>query len=137
MAYVSSFTYCETIQTEITEQGTRYQIVNPLSVLAPVSIPGNYSFAISCNIAGFDVSKENSVSICFFDQHGSEIYNSGSVAFDIPAEHVKDNEIANIQFNIDIRNLVFKESGLYVTKVLLNADELGEYKIQVIKGDIS
>lgn len=59
MAYISSFTYCDSIQMEMTPQGPRNQIVNPLQVLAPIAIPGNYSFAIACNVAGFDVEKEN------------------------------------------------------------------------------
>ena len=39
------------------------------------------------------------------------------------------------RFNIDIRNLVFSETGLYSTKVIFNTKELGEYKIQVIVGE--
>lgn len=47
MEYISSFTYCDSIQIEMTPQGPRYQIVNPLQVLVPIAIPSNYSFAIS------------------------------------------------------------------------------------------
>ena len=65
MIYISSFTYCDSIQTEMTPQGPRNQIVNPLQMLAPIAIPSNYSFAIACNIAGFDATKENSVRIQF------------------------------------------------------------------------
>ena len=50
MVYISSFTYCDSIQTEMTPQGSINQIVNPLQVLAPIAVPGNYSFAIACNI---------------------------------------------------------------------------------------
>ena len=63
MVYISSFTYCDSIQTEMTPQGPRNQIVNPLQVLAPIAVPGNYSFAIACNIAGFDAKQENCVRI--------------------------------------------------------------------------
>ena len=42
---------------------------------------------------------------------------------------------SSMQFNIDIRNLVFREAGLYSTKVIFNNIELGEYKIQVIVGE--
>ncbi|MFR6582688.1 MAG: hypothetical protein ACLURP_12105 [Ruminococcus sp.] len=51
MEYISSFTYCDTIQTEMTPQGPQQQIVKPLQVLTPIAIPGNFSFAIACSIA--------------------------------------------------------------------------------------
>ena len=40
-----------------------------------------------------------------------------------------------MQFNLDMRNLVLDEVGLYSTKVLVNGEQIGEYNIQVIVGD--
>ena len=40
-----------------------------------------------------------------------------------------------MQFDIDVRNLIFREAGLYSTKVMFNNSELGEYKIQVMAGE--
>ena len=134
MEYISSFTYCDSIQTEITSQGPRHQIMNPLQVLAPIAIPGNYSFSIACNIAGFDASKENSVRLIFCAPNGENLYDTGDVRFLIPSEQIKANGLNSMQFNLDIRNLVLKEVGLCSTKVLFNNKELGEYKIQVIVG---
>ncbi|MCI5595473.1 MAG: hypothetical protein MR380_01925 [Lachnospiraceae bacterium] len=135
MEYISSFTYCDTIQTEMTPQGPRHQINNPLQALTPVAIPGNFSFSIACNIAGFDSSKENCVKIMFLDPNGTELYETGDVKFQIPREQIKANGITGMQFNIDIRNLVLKEAGLYSTKVIFNDKVLGEYKIQVTVGE--
>ena len=135
MEYISSFTYCDTIQTEMTPQGPRHQIMNPLQALTPVAIPGNFSFSIACNIAGFEALKENCVKIMFFNPKGEKLYDTGDVKFQIPREQIKANGLTGIQFNLDIRNLVLKEVGLYSTKVLFNNKELGEYKIQVIVGE--
>lgn len=135
MEYISSFIYCDTIQTEMTPQGPQHQIVKPLQALMPIAIPGNFSFAISCNIAGFDTSKENCVKIVFLDPNNTILYDTGEVKFQIPVEQIKANGIASMQFNIDIRNLVFREEGIYLTKVIFNDNELGEYKIQVIVGE--
>lgn len=63
------------------------------------------------------------------------MYDTGEVKFQLPPEQIKENGIASMQFNIDIRNLVFSETGLYSTKVIFNTKELGEYKIQVIVGE--
>lgn len=135
MEYISSFTYCDTIQTEMTPQGPQHQIVKPLQVLAPIAIPGNFSFSIACSIAGFDAFKENCVKIMFVDSNSNILYDTGNVKFQIPTEQIEKTGIASMQFNLDIRNLIFKEIGLYSTKVIFNDNDLGEYKIQVIVGE--
>lgn len=135
MAYISSFTYCDSIQMEMTPQGPRNQLVNPLQVLAPIAIPGNYSFAIVCNIAGFDVEKENSVRIQFVSSSNKILNDTGDIKFQVPIEQIKLDKPSVMQFNLDMRNLILHEEGLYSTKVSVNGNQIGEYKIQVIKGD--
>ena len=135
MIYISSFTYCDSIQTEMTPQGPRNQIVNPLQMLAPIAIPSNYSFAIACNIAGFDATKENSVRIQFISPSGQVLNDTGEVKFQLPVEQLKLDKLGVMQFNLDMRNLVLREVGVYSTKVLVNGEHIGEYKIQVIVGE--
>lgn len=119
----------------MTPQGPQQQIIRPLQSLTPIAIPGNFSFAIACSITGFNASKENEVQIIFSDPNNNVLYDTGKVKFQLPPEQIKENESASIQFNIDIRNLIFRAIGLYSTKVMLNNKELGEYKIQVIAGE--
>lgn len=135
MAYISSFTYCDSIQMEMTPQGPRNQIVNPLQVLAPIAIPGNYSFAVACNVAGFDVEKENSVRIQFVSSSNQILNDTGDIKFQIPIDQIKVDKPSVMQFNLDMRNLILHEVGLYSTKVFVNGEQIGEYKIQVIVGD--
>lgn len=135
MAYISSFTYCDSIQMEMTPQGPRNQIVNPVQVLAPIAIPGNYSFAIACNVAGFDVEKENSVRIQFVSSSNQILNDTGDIKFQIPIDQIKLDKPSVMQFNLDLRNLILHEVGLYSTKIFVNDEQIGEYKIQVIVGD--
>lgn len=135
MAYISSFTYCDSIQMEMTPQGPRNQIVNPLQVLAPIAIPGNYSFAIACNVAGFDVEKENSVRIQFVSSSNQILNDTGDIKFQIPIDQTRPDKPSVMQFNLDLRNLILHETGLYSTKIFVNGEQIGEYKIQVIVGD--
>lgn len=135
MIYISSFTYCDSIQTEVTPQGSRNQIINPLQVLAPIAVPGNYSFAIACSIAGFDVNRENSVRIKFVSSSDQLLNDTGDIKLQFPIEQIKSGKLGAMQFNIDMRNLVFDEVGLYSTKIFVNDEKIGEYKIQVIVGD--
>lgn len=135
MAYISSFTYCDSIQTEMTPKGPRNKIVNPLQVLAPIAVPGNYSFAIACNIAGFDAAKENCIRIQFISSNNQLVNDTGDIRFQLPIDQIELDKPSVMQFNIDMRNLVLSEVGLYLTKVFVNDEQIGEYKIPVIIGD--
>lgn len=134
MAYISSFTYCDSIQNEMTANGPRTKIINPLQAIAPFAIPGNYSFAIACAVAGFDVNVKNSVRIQLQTEEGEVINDTGEIEFQLPEEALKNNQPAIMQFNLDFRNLVLPKTGVYSTIVSFNGNQIGEYKIPVIIG---
>ena len=135
MEYISSFTYCDSIQTEFTPQGPKPQIVNPLQILAPIAIPSNYSFSVACNLAGFDVRKENSIRICFVSPSGEVINDTQEIKFSIPNEQIKEDMPGMMQFNLDMRNVPIRETGVFSTKVYVNGKEIGDYKIGVAIGE--
>lgn len=135
MAYISSFTYCEAIQVEMTQQGPQQQIINPLQILAPASIPGNYSFSIVCSIADFNVLEEHVTNLTFLSPSGDILYSTGDVHFQIPEDSNNGQPLTGVQFNVDIRNLLFKEPGIFSTKVIFDEQLLGEYKIKVTVGE--
>ena len=136
MAYISSFTYCDGIQTEMTPQGPKPQIVKPLQVLTPIALPSNYSFAIACNIADFDVNIENSVRICFVSPSGKNVNDTDEIKFQIPHEQIKVNRPSVMQFNLDMRNVILREEGVYATRIFINGEQIGEYKIAVVVGEL-
>lgn len=136
MEYITSFIYCDSIQTEVTPQGAKPQIINPLQVLAPIAIPGNYSFCIACNVSGFDEHKENEVQLIFVSPKGKTIYDTGKINFQIPEEQVSKNKPGTVQFNLDLRNVVLEEQGICTTKVIMNGNTIGEYKIAVVLGEL-
>lgn len=135
MEYISSFLYCDSVQMQITPEGPVPQIVKPLQFLEPVAIPSNYSFTISCNIAGFDVSVKNSIRFQFISPEGEVVYDSNNIEFELPQDEKSVNMPNAMQFNMDMRNLVLREKGLYSTKVYFNNKLMNEYKIEVIVGD--
>lgn len=136
MPYISSFTYCDSIQTEMTSQGPQPKIVRPLQVLTPIALPSNYSFAIACNIVDFDVKIENSVRICFVSPSGQIVNDTNEIKFQIPREQIKVNRPSVMQFNLDMRNVILREEGTYVTRIFINGDQIGEYKIAVVVGEL-
>jgi hypothetical protein len=135
-AFVTSFTYCDNIQTEPTPQGQKSNIINPLNVLAPVAIPGNYSFAISCAIAGLKEAEPNTVQIQFVTGSGNVINDTGVISIQMPQKKANQNQPTVLQFNFDLRNLVLPEEGIYTTRVYANGEMIEERKILVIKGEL-
>ena len=136
MAYISSFVYCDDIQTDFTPTGPVSRIVKPLQVLAPIAVPSNYSFAISYNIEGFDADKENTVQVQFVSPDGKVLQDTGTVKFQVPPEQIGVGRQGSMQFNLDMRNIILDKVGLYATKILLDGKEIGKYSIEVNDGSV-
>ena len=134
MAFVSSFTYCDTIQTQITPTGPQYQIVNPLQALVPIAIPSNYSFSIACNISDFDQKVDHEVEILFMDPNNEIVSNLGKFNFNVANVPANGTQaLQGIQINVDMRNVELRSEGIYITKIVFDQVCIGEYKIRVIK----
>ena len=135
MAYISSFTYCDTIQTIPTPNGPRQNIITPLQVLMPVNIPSNYSFSIACNIMGLDLTKEHDIKLNFISPSGEVNDRSVTAKIKINDGNLPvSKKIPGIQFNIDMRNIVLSEEGLHTTVIYVDGKQIGEYKIMVKRG---
>lgn len=136
-AYISSFVFCDTIQTQLTPNGPQqYQIVNPLQALTPVAVPGNFSFSIACSISGFDINNDHTIKISFLDPEGNTcaipIDNFKFNAHDFQTDPVASS-VANISLNIDLRNVVLKYVGKYTARVVFDDNIIGNFFIEVIK----
>ena len=134
MEYVSSFTYCDSIQTQMTDNGPINQIVSPLHMLTPIAIPGNYTFAISGCIMDLDVEKQNIVRISLVSPIEKVVFDTQEIAIQFPI-NVDTKELpTSMQFNLDLRNVIIAETGVYSTKIEVNKKLISEYKIGVKKG---
>lgn len=131
MEYISSFIYCDSIQPYITNEGQKFNPVDPLQILMPYAIPGNYSFSISCTISGFDTSKENKVRLKFLSPSGTIMNDTGELTIQPNKEN--DNIEGTMQLNLDMRNMLFMEEGVHATIIYANDKEIGTYKINVKK----
>lgn len=137
MAYVSSFVYCDTIQIQTTPNGPQHQIINPIQVLIPVGIPSNFSFSISCSIAGFVFDADHRVEIMFVDPAKKELIKPADITFNTSKENLqgKNKRVPVITINMDLRNVILSTEGTYATIVKLDDEVLGEYKIDVKKAE--
>lgn len=132
MAYITSFVYCDNIQPEITPQGVvGHRILNPLQVLSPISLPSNYSFAISFCVNELENDSENTIRVQFLSPSNSIVNDTNEIKFMAPVQQGSQNSLSRMQFNLDFRNLVLYESGTYKTIVFFNGNPIGEFKIPV------
>lgn len=137
MAYISSFVYCDNIQPGMTaDNKPMTHIFNPLQVLNPVSLPGNFSFSIMCNISGFDAEQENVFNLQFVSPSGVILQNTGDIPIKLPPELLQQQKKLNaVQMCMDFRNVVISEYGEHVTIIRMNNEEIGKFRIPVIEGD--
>ena len=125
MAKVSNFIICEDIQnqfvpnTENESLTLQPNIVSPLSSVTPVSIPGNYSFAMFGVLSEYDKNTANEMVISIEDPNGKECFSTSSIKIPQAIEGGTDN----FSFAINLRNFVFKYEGKYKIRIKFNFED--------------
>jgi len=130
-AKVAFFVYSEGIQP-----GPPPTINAPIMLIAPASIPGNYSFAISFGVQGVDVKKSNKLQVVFCDPNDNPVQDTGVI--ELPANAQQENaageELQGFVLNMDFRNMLLEMSGEYSTKIMFNNEIIEQKYITVIAG---
>lgn len=131
---VTSFVYCDHIDTYPVAgpKGQIYNLVDPLQMLTPYSIPGAFSFAISFGLQGQEFkNKGNMVRIDFCDEEGEIVVTAPNT----PLPEFQSNGSSITDFgmciNLDLRNVLFKKRGIHRAKLYFNDNLAGEYPIMV------
>lgn len=138
MPRISTFMYSERVETN--NQG-QMNIANPLLALNPMYIPGMFSFCITFGVIGFDQQMDHSLRILFLSPIEGEDPIIDTKSLPISPGNFPRKEIGlppeqkGTVFNLDFRNVVFKNEGLYKTQVYFDGDLLGEYPIYARAGE--
>ena len=92
------------------------KVVNPVLVLQSPIMPTVLTFSITTLLASFDFQKVRNVEVQIVDEYGKEIIFSSGVAEigRLP------KEIVNLNFHVDMRNVLFKQEGIYYAKVYVD-----------------
>lgn len=132
MAQLSMFMIFESIQQ--VEQNC--QLNNPIAIIQPEAIPGNFSFVIAFNVFDVTPQKESVVSVAFISPTGvkTELIHEEKVS--LPFRGGENEPLSNrknaISMNLDVRNFPFQEEGIYTFSVVLNGEEF-EHSFPVYK----
>ncbi len=133
MANLKTVLYCEGINADMTPNGPKNTLVGPLMCLAPMFIPGMFSFSIFVHIEDIGEVKDlaHSFKIIFKKKNSQEeIVNTGDQPINInKGDQTEENKMNGIMINMDFRNVVIREEGEYVSEIYFDNEKIGEGSI--------
>lgn len=139
MARLGNFIYCLNAERvpAVNGKGDTINAMGVLSALTLEFMPGTFSFSIIFSVLDADASQRNEIQIVF-SKKDTVLIDSGVIS--IPPIESTDNydlpkEYKGLNMSMDFRNVIFKEEGLYQTKVVFNNQEVGINEIYV-KGKV-
>lgn len=139
MARLGNFIYCLNAERvpAVNGKGDTINAMGVLSALTLEFMPGTFSFSIIFSVLDADASQRNEIQI-IFSKEDTVLIDSGVIS--IPPIESTDNydlpkEYKGLNMSMDFRNVIFKEEGLYQTKVVFNNQEVGINEIYV-KGKV-
>jgi len=113
-------------------------LTNPLAVVQPAVIPGNFSFVISFSLLVVLRQKDHILSASFISPSGEKIELLNDVKVHVAAgqEDLLTRDGNAVCMNLDVRNFLFKEEGFYVFSVVFDGQEY-EHSFPVYKKDVN
>lgn len=135
MAKVTMFMLCDTVNNIPGPKGQIPHLVAPQVVLRPMFIPGNFSFGIAIGVRGLNLQQPTKLKFTITAPDGTVLQDSDET--EIPAIGMGDTlpiEHQGFMMNLDIRNLVVQEEGLYKISLCVNGESLEEQEIPIFRG---
>lgn len=136
MHRITMFMLGESVANVPTTNGTNPQLVNPVVVLRPAYIPGNFSFGVALGVQGVDsnANATNKIRFEILSPSGEVVQNSPEITLPPHEEDlILPLEYQGLALTLDIRNMRIPEEGLYkfcfyVNGQLLNPQEFAVYR---------
>ena len=132
--YLSTFAFSNDINQINDGQSQVTNIINPQNLFRPTFVPGTFSFAVTFGILGMDPDKEHTLQYIMTSPNGEAIVQTQEVkiernpSFDTS---ILPKEANGFIFNMDFRNLAFREKGKYIAHVIVNDHEVGSIPVMV------
>lgn len=131
---ISSFMFSDETQNVQTQpQSASLHLINPLNVIRPHFVPGSYTFAMSFGILRLLLTQSHNLQIIMKSPSGKISLDTGVIYISQPAP-VEDDlplEAHGMMFNFNFRNVPFEENGEYLTTIIIDEQEIGEYPLFV------
>lgn len=126
MAKIGYFVVCEAVFGS----GNEMIIKNPYEAITPLSIPGNYSFAMAFSLLNLTKNRKYILNFKIVDPNGKEISNH-KIDFDfMPPEEIEDS-ISSGSMTVNFNNVEFYVQGPHKFIISVNDDSTKEIEIMV------
>lgn len=135
MVRLTNFVYCA--DSRLSNEKNAVDALNILPVFKPSCFPGPYTFSIVFSLSGVDENNRSRIRIEFQQDFDTKeiLFNSGEIIIpEFKKDNLTESKITGINFRFEFKNIVFKENGLYTTKIYFNDELLGERMIPVEGG---
>lgn len=133
MAKVVTFMYCESSQNEMTPQGPKLHIINPMLVLTPAFIPGMFSFGVTIGVMDIDIEATHTLKFILKSPIEGEknVVDTGDITLSIPKPAIDlPKDMHGLTMGMDFRNAPLKYEGEYTGEVYFDGVLIGEYPIK-------
>jgi hypothetical protein len=137
MAKLTEFILCDSISAvPASEGGVLQQLTSPQVALRPQFVPGNFSFGVVVGIQGMNLHITNRICFTIADPQGNVILESAisevpPISEDEP--ETMPEEYQGVVMNMDIRNLVICENGVYLLSIYANDELVGKQSIPIFQ----
>jgi|SRR5690625_1760300 len=119
---------------DVIKDGNQTIIKKPLPIIAPLNLPGNFSFKVAFSLHNLnedDFGKENTVRILFKDENGKKVFDTDKLKLRTDASNKPGDSMVEIaEADLGINNIDLFEEGIY-TLILTVNNESAELKIPV------
>lgn len=109
-------------------------VVNPTASFGLEIIPSTFSFSVLIMLKGLPTENVE-ISVNLFNPRTNRplFEASATLTPDIPVNPSTPKDLAGINLNIPLKNVVVEDAGEYIIKVKSNSNDLGEKTIHFMK----
>ena len=123
----SQIIFSESMEQQQNGPVNMLKVVNPILQINVPFLPTNYSFSMVALTSGIDFGKNHIIELKVENPDGKVLYSTGQQQ--IPPLPNTDN----LNFNIDLKNIVFETAGSYKGRLIIDNQEATTNDLLVIK----
>lgn len=111
---ISQIIFSENIEQQQNGPINTLKVVNPILQINVPFLPTNFSFSMIAITSGLDFQNPHTIELKVENPKGETLYSTGQQQ--IPALPNTDN----LNFNLDLKNIIFDNPGDYVGKLIID-----------------
>lgn len=104
----------------------------PLQIFSLINIPSTFSFSLSIGL--LDIKEEETIDVIMKNEKDEVVNKLEKISLPQFPENIDKNSPVGMQFNFNIKNMIFNTEGLYsIVVVSIDKEELVKSYFRVVK----